>query len=540
MKNLKNQIKANRSTFMLNVFNTIVFTALSAVIPLIVKGIVDFAVNKDMHNLKRYIFLLIIISIITIISSIFKVLIESKYTSSVKQTLRYRLIRGIEKLPFNKFSTNDRAKYISMFNNDINMVTEDYYKNLLDIIGCAATIIFSLSALLSINIWMAIIILVSSILMTFNSKLFSGIAQKRKLAYADSLKKYNGFVNDFLEGINIIKTYNFSILSIKKMDLASGDVGKSEYSSGKVGAMVYGVSGVLQKLKDFLIISLGVIFILNGKMTSGDLLATVQLSEVIAVPMEYIAMLLNIRSSIKPVREGLEEYMISTEDNKIDAKKSFDSIKKIEMKNVSFSVNGIEILKNINLGFEAGKKYLILGDSGSGKSTILKMLSKMEDGYKGSILVDGEELKNIDSSDYYSKVCQVFQSPFLFQMDILNNITLNKEVESSKVSRLVNSLNLSNLLGRFGHQLLNPEKIDALSGGEKQRIALGRALARNCSFYLLDEVTSALDKENSTLIERLLLKSKCCIINVSHKPSEELLDSYDKIIRINDGTILNA
>lgn len=87
---------------------------------------------------------------------------------------------------------------------------------------------------------------------------------------------------------------------------------------------------------------------------------------------------------------------------------------------------------------------------------------------------------------------------------------------------------------------MNLEKIDALSGGEKQRIALARALDRNCSFYLLDEVTSALDKENSTLIERLLLESKCCIINVSHKPSEELLDSYDKIIRINDGTILNA
>lgn len=214
----------------------------------------------------------------------------------------------------------------------------------------------------------------------------------------------------------------------------------------------------------------------------------------------------------------------------------------ISIKNLSFKYGDNEVLKGISLDLEKGKKYAIVGESGSGKSTLANILLRRLDYENGSVKFDDTELKRIDEDDFYSNISLVSQNVFLFNDTLKNNVCLyndysqsdfERSIEKSKLNSVIEDLEEkeNTVLGEYG---------TSLSGGEKQRVSISRALIKNSLFVIMDEATSSLDIKTARAIENTLLSLNQTVLVITHRIDESILKKYDKIFLLEDGRITQS
>ena len=297
---------------------------------------------------------------------------------------------------------------------------------------------------------------------------------------------------------------------------------------GRINCKVNATVIILQKIQDVMIILIGVSMIKEGNMTAGQLLAAVSLASVMSTPITYLASLFSIRNSVKPVVDELKQIMSIRQDK---VYKQVNRINKIELKKLSIRFEDKVVLDEVDYTFDANNKYLIMGESGSGKSTLLKILSMEQDNYIGDVLIDGKSLANISEKDYFSHINIVHQEAFMLYDTVIENIKMDKKLDDDIIKNVGVKLNISDLLDK--------EDATVLSGGEKQRVSLARALADVKDFIILDEVTSSLDRDNAIRVEDALLNGiGTGMINVSHKPVKELMEKYDVILELKNGKLI--
>ncbi|HOH18476.1 MAG TPA: ABC transporter ATP-binding protein, partial [Bacilli bacterium] len=191
------------------------------------------------------------------------------------------------------------------------------------------------------------------------------------------------------------------------------------------------------------------------------------------------------------------------------------------------------ILEDINLEFEKGKKYLIVGPSGGGKSTILKLLRKYFYPEQGSILIDGIPLKDIKKEQYFSHIANVEQNVFLFEDTIRHNLTLYKEYTDEEINEAIAKAGLKDFIAKLpqGLETMIYDNGKNISGGERSRLAIARGLINQADIIFLDEAFANLDAEKAKAIEKSLLDLKdVTIINVSHIVFKEHRPMYDDVI----------
>lgn len=223
---------------------------------------------------------------------------------------------------------------------------------------------------------------------------------------------------------------------------------------------------------------------------------------------------------------------MQTPSDKLEHGKTLSQIDRISLKNVGVNRGEDCVLHDISLDLEYGKKYLLVGKNGSGKSTLLKLIHGDILPDSGEILIDSSPIDQVSFRDYYRLESIVYQKNYLFNDSVKNNITLFQPYQQEKLEELIQQLDL--------HQLISREisEIDRLSGGEKQRIVLARALLKNPRFLLLDEAFSALDSQRREQTERQILNQSGAVINISHSYCLENMERYDEIIVLENGTIL--
>ena len=197
------------------------------------------------------------------------------------------------------------------------------------------------------------------------------------------------------------------------------------------------------------------------------------------------------------------------------------------------------ILKNINTSFEKGKKYAIVGSSGSGKSSLLNLILKSNTTYQGEIQFDSHELRLIATECIYDIISYIQQNVFIFDDTIENNIKMYKDFEDSLVEEVIEQVGLSDLVSERGQAYHCGEGGSNLSGGEKQRLSIARGLIRGSNILLMDEGTAALDNKIAYEIEKSVLdiEGLTCIV-ITHKMTADLLNQYDKIIVLANKTIV--
>ncbi len=242
---------------------------------------------------------------------------------------------------------------------------------------------------------------------------------------------------------------------------------------------------------------------------------------------------------MEPIIQRINEYN-NLESERSDNGEELEKIKSIRMKQVSFAyANGVKALDNINLEFSGNGMYAIVGDSGAGKSTLIKLMSALYDSYDGEIYVNGIELRHYGVNQIRSNISFVTQETELRNASIRDNIKLDKEIDDSKIEEIIKFVNLKEVVNKLenGIDTIMNERTN-LSGGEKQRLAIARALAKESSIYIFDEPTAALDTVNEKIIKEIIeqLSKEKIVIIITHNLA--LLNEADLIYVMKQGKIM--
>ncbi|MBD8045884.1 ABC transporter ATP-binding protein [Clostridium sp. N37] len=398
--------------------------------------------------------------------------------------------------------------------------------------------------MIKINYIYGLSILILSLIPILLSKIFINTLQKYKKLYSDSLKEFTIKIKDIFLGFEVIRNFNLKNIIKKDFNKYNINVENTNYKTKKVECVVTNINDIAG-LSIFLINYLiGAYLVVKGNLTIGTMMTAMQLMNYIINPLSSFTTLISRIKSVELIYNELDKNMFNDKlnNNKLISKDNFND--KIQLQNLSFQyTEGSPILKEINFNIEIGKKYALVGESGCGKSTIAKLLLNYYDNYKGNILIDKVELSTIKKTDLNNLISIINQDVFLFNDTIKNNICLYRNYDDSKLNNIIKLSGLEKMINNL------PDAVDHLidengknfSGGEKQRIAIARALIRDTPILILDEATGALDNKISFDIENILLNlSNITSITITHKINNEIMNKYNEIIVIRNGVVVET
>ncbi len=532
MKPFFNLLGKNKIIFILTLIIGVFFSSVGVISP-VISGKLITAVTT---NSKYSIVLLISFLLISLVKIIFSEL--DQYFSSILKIYQKRYMRQCVFKSFLKISNaekNDISDIGSFINNDIPSISEHYVVGTIDIIKCIWIILISIISLVTIHWALAIIIVSVSIMIVIVPNIFRKKSGENRKVYSENLSEYNNILNSFSNGINQIRIYKCSGYIENNIEKYNENISRSELSMLNNNLLVYGASATLQVLKTVIILLVGIYLAIYDKIGIGDLVAVIQISEIIGSPIEILAYLRHKRNEVVPIVKKYEK-MLSIDKKSNKGYILSNTLNDLRMDKVSYNVKNQKILNNLSLKFRAGGKYIISGESGSGKSSILRIIANIEKVYDGNVFYGVDNIKEI-AEEYYGKVAMVTQEPYLFYMSLKENIVLGRDIDSEIYNNTIEKLNLKYLIDRYEDKDINPEIMEKLSGGEKQRITLARAMVGKPNIYLLDEVTAALDHENAKIVEKLFLEEESTVIQVSHKLSSELISKYDQVYILKAGSL---
>lgn len=536
MKPLWKALGPNRPLFLFALFAGEFFVSVS-ILSTTVSGEVVTSVISNSDRRAAILTAYIVLSALQVILSQVDMYSTEKFKIRQKEHLRRASFRA-----FSCIGGADHkaiSGFVSFINNDIPCLTEQYFAGTIDIIKCITMLTFSACSLLYIHWVMAAVVLGVSVMIVLAPKWLGKKDGKVREELSKGLGRYNAILQSFLNGKNLIKAYLYQQRSNELLDLENRRVEKAESAVMKRSLLIYSITGVLQVSKTVLIFIIGLFLIRVGQISIGGLVAVIQLAAIISSPIEVLAYLFHAKNEVRPMLERFNKLTASYEKAQPEAGKDVGRAQEITVSHLSYSVGGLTILKDISIQFQRGKKYVIMGESGSGKSTFLRLLSHIgDDSYEGDILMNSTDISDISPRSFYSEVRPVFQEPYMFFASLEENICLGRDIPQNLYRGVVSKLNLDHLLERYGGEEIAPETVEKMSGGEKQRIALARAMVGRPSVYLLDEITSALDPENARIIEAAILSEDAMVINISHRMPPEWRARYDQMLNLKDGRLL--
>lgn len=278
---------------------------------------------------------------------------------------------------------------------------------------------------------------------------------------------------------------------------------------------------------------------ISGKgVTAGVVIVFVQLMNYILNPISQVPLLWSNRKAAIALMEKLSDAL--SENVREEGREKLNGFsEKIEVKDLTYGYEPeSHMLKDLDVQFDAGKSYAIVGGSGSGKSTLLNLLMGSSSNYQGKICIDGVSIKNIESESLYQLMTSVQQNVFVFNDTIRNNVTMFHEFSDKEVTLALERSGLSEFIEKRGEDFVCGENGANLSGGERRRISIARALLRKSPILLVDEATAALDAATARAVSFSILNLVGMTrIVVTHRLEEAILRRYDKILVMKNGTI---
>lgn len=447
--------------------------------------------------------------------------------------IREGILNGILNKNISELQNTNSAEYITLLNQNLSVFEENYLKNLLSIYESFVGILIAVVFLIYINPIIAVISIITMAIPSLIPKLFGNKLGKLQGSIMQCATDYNVKIKDILNGYEVIKAYQIDNIMRRKHIETAAELEQSKVSSANTMAWLYGLANMASISVQFLIMTLCGVFAVHGFITIGSIIAVTQLTGQVISPAFQLSTKFSQLKSTKPICDQIHAVIQSSQhlENVSEPKEMEQSMK---LEDLSFSYGDTPVIKNVKTQFDFGKKYAIVGRSGSGKSTLLKILAGYYRDYTGSVDVDGVMNQSCSLS-------LISQNIFLFDDTVRNNITLYREYPADELDKAICMAGLKETIDHLeeGLDTKVEENGSRFSGGEKQRIAIARALLHNKSLLLLDEATSSLDNECAREIEESILGlNNITCIAVTHKLYFNALQKYDKIFVMDDGNII--
>lgn len=538
---MKIYMKQNKVLLLFTILTSIIASLGYVFMAVLLQKLLDIAVEKNMQQFIPMVLFSIFYFVMLGIFLYLQSLLSKRITCKIIKQIRTDVFKGIVSQSMGDFGKRNTADYLSIITNDVKMIEDNFLLPFFEVVQYTVIFISSFVLMIYFDVIITIVVFVAITLMFLVPSLLGKELEKRQNTLSSQLADFTTKLKDILSGFEIIKSYSMKQYVIQKFDKENSDTIHTKYSVDKLFALNEGLSSFLALMVQIVVLFLSAYFIITERITVGTLLGMVQVSSNLANPLIMIFTNIPKIKSIQPIIEKLT-VLSKYELNEVPKKQSatFNSV--VSISNLSFAYEKQNrVLDKINLHIEKGKKYVIVGKSGCGKTTLVKLLAGYYTEYSGKILYDNTDLNMMNENDIVQLSSIIHQNIYMFNESVYDNICLHEDYSKESIDKAVKASGLNDVIEKLPEGLLYEagENGSNLSGGQKQRIAVARALIRNKPILILDEGTSAIDMQTAYDIENHLLKIEgLTIITITHNLKKELLELYDNIIYMENGEII--
>ena len=482
-----------------------------------------------------------------LVSSLFGI-IQSFIMSGVAQKVSYNLRKQISEkmdtLPLNYFDTRTNGEVLSRITNDVDTVNQTLNQSLSQIITSVVTLIGVLIMMFSIS-W--IMTLATFIILPVSMVLISLVVKKSQ-KYFKSQQEYLGHLNGQVEevygGHNIMKAFNREEASTKDFDELNNTLYKSAWKSQFLSGMMMPIMSFVGNLGYVLVSILGGWLTIKSVITVGDIQAFIQYVRSFNQPISQMAQVANIMQSTAAAAERVFEFL-DEEDEVKDPVNSVDPSEirgEVEFEDVHFGYNEDKIIINdFSVDVKPGQKVAIVGPTGAGKTTIVKLLMRFYDINSGSIKIDGYDIRDFKRADLRNLFGMVLQDTWLFNGTIMENLRYGRlDATDAEVKEAAKAAHVDHFVKTLpdGYNMVLNEEASNISQGQKQLLTIARAFLKDPKLLILDEATSSVDTRTELLIQKAmekLMEGRTSFI-IAHRLST--IRDADLILVMKDGDIV--
>lgn len=518
----------------------LVSTGLNLCVPLISRRIMDDGFIGG--NKKLLIELVLVSMVIYTINSLIDLIKEKKrvdISAKIQYFLSEQSFLHLMKLRVNYFNNTNYAETLNNINMDINQMTSVADSSVFFVITQAFSMTGGIIGLFIIDFRMTILVLLFIPIKCVVMKYF---AKKQKQIMDEFIKKnqkYAKWFGDTVGGVREVKLFNILDRKHEEFDQNQKDIIEKQKQMNMLGQWNTITDSLMVQFLSTLLYILGANLVFDLQLSVGSVFAFITYSSYVTGPISAILNIGYLLSGIIPSTKRYYAFMDLEEetDNGETAALCPDDLK---LQQVSFAYEKEKyVLKDVDILFAKGSKTAIIGRNGSGKTTIINLLTRMYEPTSGKIMLGTEDISELPLPEYRNMVSVVSQQIYLFNDTIRNNICLYKRVDDVIVEEACKDSGLEDFIKEVSLDYVVGQNGAMLSGGQKQKIALARALIHDKPIVIFDEATSNTDAYSEQQINGLLdtkLKEKTVIV-ITHK--KEILNKVDQIVVLKEGVVID-
>ena len=491
--------------------------------------------------------ILICLAILYIVSALFNYiqnLIMTHVSQRASYKLRKRISHKLNKLPMSYYDKQNTGDILSVITNDIDTLQLNLNQSATQLVSSIVTLVGIFIMMCTINFTLAIITalilpVASIIVMLIVSK-----SQKHFMNQQNYLGSVDGEVEEIISGHTVIKAFNAEEKSLKEFNQDNEKLCVAGFKAQFLSGLMHPIMNFVANLNYTIIAILGAIFAINGKITIGNIQSFIQYSRNFTNPIAQLAQISSLIQSMIAASERVFNFLEQEEyvdEGTISCEKVTGNI---EFKHVKFGYNKDKmIIKDFNAQVKSGEKIAIVGPTGAGKTTMVKLLMRFYELNGGEILLDGVNIKDYKRKEYETVFAMVLQDTWLFNGTILDNLRYgNLNASDKEVIDAAKTASADFFIRTLpdGYNSIINEETSNISGGQKQLLTIARAILANPKVLILDEATSNVDTRTEELIGQAMdkvMEGRTSFI-IAHRLST--IKNADLILVMNEGDIVEV
>ena len=491
--------------------------------------------------------ILLLLICLYIVSAVFAY-IQGFLMTSVSQKLTYKLrdnlSKKIHRMPMSYFDTKTTGETLSIITNDIDTLSTSLNQSATQVISAIITVIGILIMMLSID-W--VMTLITLLILPVSMGIIGAVMKKSQIHFKhqqEYLGNVNGHIEEVFSGHNVVRVYNKEGMVINEFEKSNEKLCESAWKAQFLSGLMMPVMTFVGNIGYVGVAIVGGYFAISGRIAVGDILSFVQYSKQFTQPIGQIAQISNMLQSTAAAAERVFEFLEEAEESQtVENPQSTENIEgNVEFKDVHFGYNPDKIIINdFSAKVKQGQKIAIVGPTGAGKTTMIKLLMRFYDVNDGAILVDGHDLRDFNRSELRELFGMVLQDTWLYNGSIMENIRYGRlDATDEEVIEAAKAAHVHRFITTLpnGYNMELNEEASNVSQGQKQLLTIARAILADPKILILDEATSSVDTRTEVRIQKAmdnLMRGRTSFV-IAHRLST--IRDADLILVMRDGDIV--